>query len=260
MTEARPGAGTRPQHGRRTALAVLGGLLGVGGLALVGFGVAEQQPAPPQAHDIPAVASTAPSRAASATPTAPGSSSARPSSAGSTAARPRPTQASPSAGAASVVLAESEPTDISIPAIGVSSGFEELGIGDNGEMEAPSDPSKVGWFTGAHTPGAPGVSVVAGHVTWNREPTVFFKLGQLQRGDEITVTRRDGSRATFGVQRMSTFPKDAFPSNQVYAASDTPQLVLITCGGAYSQRTHSYDSNVIVWADPVKLQPATGQG
>ena len=245
----RPGTGRSSPHGQRTALAVAGSLLGVGGLALVGWGVVDQQPAPPQAHEIPALTSAAPSRSATAAPP--------PASARSSAAPPTATRR-PAARPAPVVLAESSPTTISIPAIDVSSDFVELGIGADGELEAPADPSKVGWFTGAHSPGSPGVSVVAGHVTWNRVPTVFFKLGKLERGDRITVKRRDGSSATFAVSRMSTFPKDRFPSKEVYAASDTPKLVLITCGGTYSYGHHSYDSNVIVWADPVKLRPATG--
>ena len=154
------------------------------------------------------------------------------------------------------MLAESEPIEISIPSIKVSSSFENLGIGANGEVEAPADPDQVGWFTGAHTPGSPGVGVVAGHVTWNRRPTVFFRLGDLKRDDQITVKRRDGSRAVFAVTRMSTIPKDRFPSAEVYRATNVPELVLITCGGRYSWQQHSYDSNLIVWARVVSVHRA----
>lgn len=232
------------RRGRRTGLAVLGALLGVGGLVAVGFGLAGQEPAVPVAHDIPAL---------SATTATPSSSSSTPSArvgAGKASPTRKPTTVTP------VTLPESPPTRLTIKSIGVSSSFEDLGLTDDGEVQAPKDPAKVGWFTGAHTPGSPGVGVVAGHVTWNRVPTVFFKLGTLNRGDRITVKREDGSSATFAVARRSTFPKDHFPTAEVYKATDTPELVLITCGGKYSYNSHSYDSNVIVWADLVSIHPA----
>ncbi|GAA2093304.1 hypothetical protein GCM10009841_02930 [Microlunatus panaciterrae] len=150
-----------------------------------------------------------------------------------------------------MVLPESVPRRISIPAARVDSSIVDLGLTAAGEMETPKNPDQVGWFTGAHTPGAPGVAVLAGHVTWNREPTVFFRLGELQRGDRISVDRADGSRVTFAVQRRSTFGKDVFPTREVYRPSAKPELVLITCGGRYDTRQHRYEANVIVWASLV---------
>ena len=59
---------------------------------------------------------------------------------------------------------------------------------------------------------------------------------------------RDGTTARFQVTEVSTFEKDEFPTSEVYASTDEPSLVLITCGGKYSESEHYYDSNVIAFA------------
>jgi hypothetical protein len=46
-------------------------------------------------------------------------------------------------------------------------------------------------------------------------------------------------------------PKDQFPTTQVYGDVDTPQLRLITCGGAFNSAARSYRDNIIVFADMV---------
>lgn len=114
-------------------------------------------------------------------------------------AGPFPSHSASSTHPGAAALGESAPTRVTIPAIGVDASLVRLGLKADGEMETPdADPDQAGWFEGAHTPGGPGTSVVVGHVTWNREPTVFDRLGQLERGDRITVARQDGSSATFG--------------------------------------------------------------
>ena len=126
-----------------------------------------------------------------------------------------------------------------------------LGLKGN-ELETPADPDLVGWFTGAHTPGAPGRAVLAGHLTWNGRHTVFARLPELAVGAVIEVDREDGTTAKFAVTKVATFPKDAFPTDEVYASTDEPSLVLITCGGDYSKSEHYYDSNVIAFASALE--------
>jgi sortase (surface protein transpeptidase) len=169
------------------------------------------------------------------------------------AATPPPTASSPGPEATelSVALPESEPVRLAIPSIGVDSAFVELGLSDDSELETPTNAGDVGWFTGGHTPGARGVAVVAGHVTYNG-PAVFFRLADLAAGDPIEITRSDGSTAIFAARRSATFPKTEFPSAEVYRPSDSAELVLITCGGQYADA--HYDSNVIVWAELIDVR------
>jgi len=224
-------------------------LLGLTGVTLVGVAACGQEANVPATHSFDAAASPT-DPAASPSPSA---GSASPTPRASTRTAPTPSRrASRRAGTkpAAPVLAESVPTRIRIPSIGVDASFVALRNDSSGAMETPKNPAQVGWYTGGHTPGAPGVAIVAGHVTYN-DPAVFFKLGTLNAGDRITVTREDHSTATFGVRRIATFPKDRFPSALVYAPSDRTEMRLITCGGTYDSVHHRYLSNTIVWADVV---------
>jgi sortase (surface protein transpeptidase) len=146
-----------------------------------------------------------------------------------------------------LVLPKSEPMAVSIPRIGVRSRLVRLGL-KNGEMETPADPADAGWFTGGPTPGALGPAVIAGHVTWNGAREVFYRLGSLRPGDEVTVTRKDGKTAIFTVSRVARFSKERFPSRAVYGQIDHAGLRLITCGGTYNAARHKYADNVIVFA------------
>jgi hypothetical protein len=147
-----------------------------------------------------------------------------------------------------LVLPESDPVAISIPRIGVQSRLVDLGLDADGAMEVPQDPARAGWFTGGPAPGALGPAVIAGHVTWNGAPEVFYRLGTMRRGDQVTVTRKDGKTAVFTVSRVARFPKSQFPSRAVYGAIDHAGLRLITCGGTYDAARHTYLDNVVVFA------------
>ncbi|MGW2347227.1 class F sortase [Streptomyces sp. NPDC001661] len=199
-------------------------LLLLGATALT-LGLMRQQPAPPSVS-----ASDRPSRpATSASPTVPrdtGSSSTR--------------LMSPE------VMPASKPTRLSIPAIGVDTSLERLGLDAHRAMQTPKDPARAGWFTPGPTPGTKGPAVIAGHVTWNQAKAVFFQLARLHAGDHVSVDRADGSTAHFTVTRTAQYAKKNFPSIDVYGNVGHAELRLITCAGTYSG--HSYSDNTVVYA------------
>jgi sortase (surface protein transpeptidase) len=153
------------------------------------------------------------------------------------------------------VLAAAKPVEVSIPKIGVTSRLERLGTVQDGTMELPSDPAIAGWYTLGPTPGALGPAVIVGHVTWNRAPGVFFRLGALRPGDLVRVARKDGTDAVFAVSRIARFDKAHFPTQAVFGGIDHAGLRLITCGGAYDADAHRYLDNVVVFADLVDHSP-----
>jgi len=156
------------------------------------------------------------------------------------------------------VLPESDPLAISIPKIGVRSTLVGLGLDSRGVMEVPQDPALAGWFSRGAAPGALGPAVIAGHVTWDGAPSVFYRLGSMRRGDRVSVTRRDGTTAVFTVNRVARFSKSVFPSQEVYGAIDHAGLRLITCGGTYDAVKHRYLDNVVVFARLVAVHEARG--
>ena len=130
-------------------------------------------------------------------------------------------------------LARSVPVRLQIDAIGVDTTLMALGLRRDGTMEVPPSGFPAGWFTGAPTPGEVGPAIVAGHIDWNG-PGVFYHLADLKPGDQVTITRKDGSKPVFRVTRVSQFSKDQFPTTLVYGNLDHAALRLITCGGSFN--------------------------
>jgi sortase (surface protein transpeptidase) len=139
----------------------------------------------------------------------------------------------------------SVPISLSIPAIGVKTSLQQLGLSADGALDPPTDTTQAGWYTGSAVPGEPGPAVLAGHVDSYQGPAVFFDLRDLEPGDTVTVTLSDGSSVGFSVTDVETYPKDQFPTSAVYGARPDPELRLITCGGAFDSTDRSYDDNVV---------------
>jgi len=146
-------------------------------------------------------------------------------------------------------LGRSVPVRLQIPSIGVNSDLMSLGLQGNGTIQVPPSGFPAGWFTGAPTPGQIGPAVIAGHVDWGGSEGVFFNLRDMKNGDKVEVARADGSTVVFHVSAVEEYPKDAFPTNQVYGDLDHPGLRLITCGGSFDRTARSYVDNIVVYAD-----------
>jgi len=147
-------------------------------------------------------------------------------------------------------LAKSVPVRLQIGAIGVDSTLMDLGLQKDGTMEVPPSGFPAGWYTGAPTPGEMGPAIIAGHIDWNG-PGVFFNLHNLKVGDQITVTRKDGSQPVFRVTLVAKYLKDEFPTTLVYGNLDHAALRLITCGGSFNNQTGHYEDNIVAFADLV---------
>lgn len=147
-------------------------------------------------------------------------------------------------------LPRSEPTEVHIPRIAARSSLIPLGLNADNTVEVPpvDRPLQAGWYSYAPTPGELGPSIILGHVDGNREPGIFYRLHELVAGDEVFVSRVDGSTAGFVVRRVDQVPKDQFPTESVYGETDEPELRLITCGGSFDQAARSYRDNIIVYA------------
>ncbi len=150
--------------------------------------------------------------------------------------------------AAPAATSTATPVRVEIPAIGVSSGLEDLHRGSAGELDPPKDWDSAGWFSDGIVPGQVGPAVIAGHVDSPTSAAVFYRLDELVAGDRITVRMSDGSDRVFQVQRSERAAKSAFPTSDVYGTSPTPALRLITCDGTFDTATGHYTDNLIVFA------------
>ncbi|WP_329282310.1 class F sortase [Streptomyces sp. NBC_00691] len=150
-------------------------------------------------------------------------------------------------------LARSLPVRVQVPAAGVDTGptgpVLELGLGADGTVEVPSvaDAERIGCYDKGVTPGQTGPAVLIGHFDTARGPAVLKNVSKVRVGDEITVTRADGTTAVFRVRELEQVDKDTFPTAKVYGDTDRPELRLITCGGELADG-HRPD-NIILYAD-----------
>ena len=168
-------------------------------------------------------------------------------------AAPPPPPPPPAPAPSSVsVLDASRPVRLLIPSINVDSGpIMDLGLQPDGTMQVPPDGTQTGWYVDSPTPGERGPAILAAHVDWKGVEGVFFSLHKMKPGDLINVKRADGSTARFTVSKVDKYPKDAFPTDDVYGNVDNSQLRLITCGGEFDHAAQSYRDNIVVYADLV---------
>ncbi|MBT2504174.1 class F sortase [Curtobacterium sp. ISL-83] len=235
----------RAQHrgsaGGRLVLALGAAALAIAGLGTIAFGLWGNPP-PPQ----PPAALTHSRTTSPAQPT-------------ETAAPGTPQASAAAPGAPSgPILSASPPTHLLIPSIGVSSDLIRLGLNTDGTVQVPPliRNSPAGWYEGSPTPGQQGPAVILGHVDTYSERSVFYRLGDMRPGDQISVTRADNTVAVFTVTQVGDYPKANFPQLQVYGNTRSAQLRLITCGGDYDAQTGHFLNNIVIYATLTSSHPA----
>jgi sortase (surface protein transpeptidase) len=141
------------------------------------------------------------------------------------------------------------PTELLIPKISLAVPFTDtLRLNDDQTIEVPKVYDKVGWYEFGPSPGEKGPAVILGHVDSYEGPAIFYSLGRLDTGDEITVQRADGTTVTFVVYAHERYEQDEFPSEKVYGMTNEPELRLITCTGTFNRGEQRYTHNLVVYA------------
>ncbi|MEV7557857.1 class F sortase [Streptomyces sp. NPDC089795] len=176
--------------------------------------------------------------------------------AGSPASAPTPhigpASAAPADVPAATAMPASEPVRVRIPSAGVdTSPVLGLGLAADGTVEVPSvaDADRIGWYTKGVTPGQTGPAVLIGHFDTARGPAVLKDVSRVRTGEEITISRADGTTAVFRVRELEQVDKKHFPTAKVYGDTARPELRVITCGGEITNG-HRPD-NIILYADLV---------
>jgi len=143
------------------------------------------------------------------------------------------------------------PERLRVPSIGVDALLLPVGIEPDGSVQVPpaERTDVAGWYAPGPTPGETGNAVLVGHVDSRMAGAgVFFELGRLRPGDELTVNRHDGSVGRFRIDGVESYPKAAVPGDLVFGPTATPGLRLITCGGEWDSGRRSYTDNVVAYA------------
>ncbi len=168
--------------------------------------------------------------------------------------RPGP---SPGSGGARTVQIPRHQSDLPasslrIPALGVTARIGRA-TEDQGVLTPPQAPSEVGlWSGSAALDAGSGEVTLVGHVNWRgMPPFAFGRLAHLHAGDLVYTSDARGEQTAWRVRRVSARAKAGGVDPAAFAGTQGPrQLVMITCGGPFDLRAHSYSDNVYVRATP----------
>jgi LPXTG-site transpeptidase (sortase) family protein len=143
-----------------------------------------------------------------------------------------------------------------ISAIGIDAPLTVKVVGSDGAMPNPNGPEDValydfsvfgglgGW------PGVGGNVVLSGHVDYHDYgPAVFWRLRELQPGNEIELRLDDGSVIKYTVKWSRTVGDAGAGWDSIVASTTKESLTLITCEGTFDPSTRSYDARRVVWAE-----------
>lgn len=135
-----------------------------------------------------------------------------------------------------------------IPRIGVDAPIIILGVNAKGEMETPQAPHIVAWYDFSAQPAAPGNVVMSGHLDFQTSIAVFWRLRELETGDEIRVQWADGRTYRYFVGWKKTYRTGQEPVAEIVGPTPQQTLTLITCTGTFDRATRNYDQRLIVRA------------
>lgn len=140
------------------------------------------------------------------------------------------------------------PVRLTIPEINVNAAIQYVGVTQAGAMEVPNNAVDVGWFKLGPRPGEKGSAVIAGHFDGKSgEAGVFINLYKLKKGDKLYIKNDKGISITFVVRESRTY--DPGYADDVFSASGSAHLNLITCDGVWDGAKKSYSKRLVVFSD-----------
>ena len=144
------------------------------------------------------------------------------------------------------------PKKLIIPKIDVNTDVEEVGITEDGKMGLPETSSNVGWYKFGNVPGAKGNAVIAGHLdNFLGLPLVFWKLDELEVGDDIYVVNEEGEQLHFKVTGKELYDYNSFETENIFGPTDKKHLNLITCDGVWVKDIKNYNKRLVIFSEAV---------
>jgi sortase A len=141
------------------------------------------------------------------------------------------------------------PVRLDIPKINVSASILAMGLTPAGDMDVPTSIATLGWYQYGSRPGDKGTAVIGGHVGVSG-PGVFADLGQLQKGDSLSVVDDKGQTSFFMVRETRKYSPTEHPS-EVFTSKDGSHLNLITCAGTWDAVNQRYSERLVIFSDKV---------
>lgn len=154
------------------------------------------------------------------------------------------------------------PVRIAIPRLYIDAPVITMGLDENRSPQVPDRPDQVAWYGDfSLAPGQGGNAVMSGHVDWQTRtgmpiPGVFYRLRELELGDELALTLEDGAKVKYRVTGNVAALYDDPNIVKAMGATSDDVLTLITCGGTWVKSSReelggNYSHRVLVRAERV---------
>ncbi|MGE5042013.1 MAG: class F sortase [Candidatus Levyibacteriota bacterium] len=141
------------------------------------------------------------------------------------------------------------PTTLFIPKINLSANVVPVGLDNENRMDVPNNFVDVGWYSLGSKPGELGSVVLDGHFDdFHGGPAVFYRLNELQNGDQILITDSSGKKLVYTVSKNLVYPLDSMPLENIFHASDKFRLNIITCHGSWDNTLQTYNQRTVIYA------------
>lgn len=140
------------------------------------------------------------------------------------------------------------PVRLRIPALTLDAGIVRVGLDADGRMDAPPTYDEAAWYEIGPPPGQIGNAVIAGHLDSKTGPAIFYRLRELDAGDDIWIVLDDGSERRFIVAKTAVYPVDGAPLGQIFGPTAGRHLNLITCDGSFDRVSQQYNERLVIFA------------
>jgi sortase A len=141
------------------------------------------------------------------------------------------------------------PARIQIPSLDIDTDVISVGLLDNGEMAVPENNEIAGWYNKGVKAGAKGNAVIAGHVDSHEGPAIFFYLKNMEIGEKVIVTDKNGEKRTFAVRAKESYKSEEAPIEKIFGPKEKRYLNLITCTGTFDYDVRSYPDRLIIYTE-----------
>ena len=149
------------------------------------------------------------------------------------------------------VAAIGSPDNLAVPSVGIDAPVVPIETSTDGVLSPPADVDTAGWWQRSAEPGArAGQVLVTGH-TVHDGPGVLNAMDRVQAGDRVrlrsghqTAIYRATAVAVYSRAEVAELARKLFGQDR-----GRGRLVLVTCTDWNGE---DYESNIIVFADPVR--------
>ncbi len=152
-----------------------------------------------------------------------------------------------------VTVNNSPPTRIIIEDISVDAPVDTFGLASDTLPEVPEEGKTVAWYDFSTMPGQGSNAVLAGHVSWDKEPAVFWDLKELRNGSAIRLETDEGNELLYRVFAVYLIDPDDPDALRTMDPSSLDMITLISCGGRWqpdagAAQRGSYSDRLVVQA------------